>query len=204
MVIGTCRRLVALMRADEEPLTVVSSSDMAHALTSHRLDRRINLMRRELDGLMGSVNSARHDIAALKPAQMAAHDLPAAQGRLGAVLRSSENAATQIISKAEALLALADETKPPLAARMEEIAVAIIEAAAFQDITGQHVARVLDVLQLVETRLARLAAIIGDDAAPDDLPGFVSKTSVDACGPDWAGQGIDQSAIDQLFDQAAP
>ncbi len=180
---------------------------MAQTRTSHSVERRICLLRREIDGLAQPRTSACHDISALEPARLATHALPDAKGRLGAVLRSSEDAALHIIAEGEALLALAEATaatQPGLAGRISEIALSIIEAAAFQDVTGQHVRRVLDLLHLVEARLARLAEIVGDDERDTGDAAPVTSGTVGASGPDWTGSGNAQSAVDRLFAQAGP
>lgn len=167
----------------------------SHYAVADRLERRMAALRREVAAISGSVASARREIAALKPASLACNDLPAASDRLDAVMRSSAVAADRIMDGAEALLSLAPTLPEGTAGAVADIAVNILEAAAFQDVTGQHIARVTIVLRTVEARLARLAAIIGDQdfVAPPAPQGPLAE------GPAIAGEGIAQDDVDRLF-----
>ena len=83
----------------------------------------------------------------------------------------------------------------------------IFEACSFQDITGQRVAKVVDTLQHIETRVARFANAV----RTDDQPGYLDDTEEARAerrerlllhGPQLDGQGIAQSDVDTMFQSA--
>lgn len=156
-------------------------------------------IRRELEALTRTIGDARAEIAALEPQRLSRIALPAAADRLGAIVRSTEDAAGRIMDGAEELIALATEVDGPASERLNEIATTIFESAEFQDITGQHVSRVLSVLRTVETRLADLAVAVGDIAPlpAEECDGAICR------GPDCSSEANDQEAIDRLMGNAA-
>ena len=122
------------------------------------------------------------------PASDARGDLRArAAGRLTAVVRQTEDAAMQIMDGAEALLALADTLDAAAAGRVRQIAISMFEAASFQDLTCQHVCRVMSMLDLVGERLP----------GPDGVRPVANASTCE--GPSCDGGGNDQNAVDRLL-----
>lgn len=179
----------------------MSQSSMAKKVASGN-GMRVNVgslaerLRREIDLLSDTIGDARAEIAGLGPHALTQVDLPDASGHLGAIIRQTEDAATRIMDGAEALIELADTLEGEAGARVRDIATAMFEAASFQDLTGQHVARVMTVLGTVEERLAQLARLVGDTAMSDAAPGGATCE-----GPAVDGRGNDQAAVDRLFGQ---
>jgi chemotaxis protein CheZ len=80
----------------------------------------------------------------------------------------------------------------------------IFEACSFQDITGQRVAKVVETLQMIESRVGRFA----DAVNAKDVAGFLDereaarhkrKENLMLNGPQLAGEGIDQKFVDDMF-----
>ena len=83
---------------------------------------------------------------------------------------------------------------------------AIFEACSFQDLTGQRIAKVVETLQQIETRVARFA----DATRANDASGFANDTEAATAerkvrlfihGPTLAGDGIPQEQIDEMIDE---
>jgi chemotaxis protein CheZ len=81
---------------------------------------------------------------------------------------------------------------------VESRCLSIIEACAFQDLTGQRMTKVVETLMTLEDRLGTLAAVlgdIGDEAPPEERP----ANDILLNGPVMPGEGVDQDEIDKLF-----
>jgi chemotaxis protein CheZ len=83
----------------------------------------------------------------------------------------------------------------------------IFEACAFQDITGQRIAKVVNTLTFIEERLSSLQKVWGDTIGdvPADAPVEAAKTgeAILLNGPALAGEGINQSDVDALMNNVA-
>ena len=105
---------------------------------------------------------------------------------------------------AEALMA-ADASDPAAyKALVDEKMMIVFEACSFQDITGQRIAKVVETLQHIETRVARFADVM----RAKDLDGFLHeseraraerKQKLMLNGPQLDGKGNAQNAVDELF-----
>ena len=89
-------------------------------------------------------------------------------------------------------------------ALVDEKMMMIFEACSFQDITGQRIAKVVETLQHIEERVSRFADVM----KAKDIEGFLSETERDRAtrkeklllnGPQLAGAGVNQSAVDEMF-----
>ena len=89
-------------------------------------------------------------------------------------------------------------------ALVDEKMMIIFEACSFQDITGQRIAKVVETLQHIEQRVARFADVM----RAKDLDGFINDAGTPRAerkekfllnGPQLAGEGVDQSMVDEMF-----
>jgi chemotaxis protein CheZ len=105
---------------------------------------------------------------------------------------------------AEALMAADAGDPAAYKALVDEKMLIIFEACSFQDITGQRIAKVVETLQHIETKVARFAEVMHEK----DLEGILSdrerqrndrKRKLMLNGPQLEGQGIAQTDVDQLF-----
>jgi chemotaxis protein CheZ len=154
----------------------------------------------EFAPIAATITRTRREIATLAPQDIADRRLRAANAQLGAAVADAERATNAIMTAVEAILALdcADEVKAQ--------ALAICEACAFQDITGQRVSKALAALGQIERRLVRFAAAMGlggaEDARADRRPErrrLRNATSGRLCGPGINGPETDQEGVDALL-----
>ncbi|HYE51819.1 MAG TPA: PQ-loop domain-containing transporter [Azospirillaceae bacterium] len=120
------------------------------------------------------------------------------------VVRESEAASNRLLAAAEAVERLVGDLRrerpgPELAPTLDRLSaesVAIFEACNFQDISGQRIARVVKTFQYIEARNPRIREVWEKSQAERRGAGGAQAT-----GPALAGeQGIDQGAIDRMFD----
>jgi chemotaxis protein CheZ len=153
----------------------------------------------ELEGLGRIIADARAEVAALRLDDTADDFIPTATDELAAIVDHTAKATHEIIDTCEQLERMADEA-PQLAERIGVATTRIYEACAFQDITGQRIAKVVTALQAIEARIGRARnGLIPRLPAATALP---EKTSDEKLlnGPQLPGAGISQSDIDALFD----
>lgn len=121
-----------------------------------------------------------------------------AAGELGAAIEAMETATHSILRSAEEIDAQAQTlavSAGPLARGIQDNVAQIYEACNFQDIAGQRIAKVIEILAMVEEHLA--AMITPDDAAQATL----APTDALVNGPrlDGASGHVSQREIDLLF-----
>jgi chemotaxis protein CheZ len=80
----------------------------------------------------------------------------------------------------------------------------IFEACSFQDLTGQRIAKVVETLEHIESRVARFATAVRVEEAAvlmseRELAEVERKRRLLLHGPQAEGKGIGQNDIDQLF-----
>ncbi len=163
---------------------------------------------RELREIADYIASTRREISALQAHELKNDRIPAAGLELDAIVKATEAATHSIMECAEELMA-ADSSDPrAYKALVDDKMMLIFEACSFQDITGQRIAKVVETLQHIESRVARFASAM----RVKDVEGYITeqeKTRADRReklmlnGPQLAGQGVDQAAVDTMIGAAA-
>jgi chemotaxis protein CheZ len=159
---------------------------------------------RELREIAGYIETMRQEMGALQVNDIKNSRIPAAGEELGAIVKATEQATNTIMECAEALMA-ADASDPAAYKALVDAKMMIIfEACSFQDITGQRIAKVVETLQHIESRVARFADVM----QAKDLNGILHeherkraerKEKFLLNGPQLAGEGVSQNQVDELF-----
>lgn len=110
-----------------------------------------------------------------------------AADELEEVVSETARAANEIMAAAESVEAVAAYTDPKVREALQAAATRIYEASAFQDITGQRIAKVVRALQSIESRVATL--VKPEPSEPSLLN-----------GPQLGRSAATQSEIDSLFE----
>ena len=159
---------------------------------------------RELREIAGYIESMRQEIGALQVNDLKNSRIPSAGQELGAIVLATENATNTIMECAEALMAADASDQAAYKALVDDKMMVIFEACSFQDITGQRIAKVVETLQHIETRVARFADVM----RATDLNGFINENERERAerkqklmlnGPQLDGEANGQNAVDRLF-----
>lgn len=131
----------------------------------------------------------------LKADQLRKHSIPDAIAELREVGTLTESTVDTIMSKAETLM----EQDEAL-----DDAMAILEACSFQDIVGQRLSKVTELLEILEERMHCLAHETGiaDNAAAlcdKELEIEMRRKELILHGPQLTGNGVTQDEIDALL-----
>ena len=173
-------------------------------------------LRDELDAMKQAITSTKREIASLYRSDYEGKGMRRVAGELDAVVGATEAATTSILSgledietQANMLRASGVETgnNDHIGAILDRV-VSMYEACNFQDLTGQRIGKIVNVLKFVEERLDKMIGVWGGlDAFKDITAHEGGMTSIDdesslLNGPkldDDEGH-VDQTDIDALFD----
>jgi chemotaxis protein CheZ len=200
-------RLVDFLRQKRDNVTfhdIITLAEVAAESLQGFFQAMDHKVYRELREIAGYIESMRQEIGALQVNEIKNSRIPAAGQELGAIVKATEQATNTIMECAEALMA-ADASDPAAyKALVDEKMMIIFEACSFQDITGQRIAKVVETLQHIETRVARFADVM----RAKDLDGYLHehertraerKEKLMLNGPQLEGAGIAQTQVDELF-----
>jgi chemotaxis regulatin CheY-phosphate phosphatase CheZ len=175
----------------------------------------IEVLRRELLEMAGSIEKARREVAALQPPDAGNNKIISATSELDAIVTSTERASFDILNSAERLMDLGSKLRrggadPDLCSEIESEVSNIFTACSFQDLTGQRTSKVINALRYIEQRVNAMIDIWGvEGVKPNtDVPDAFIDKRPDAHllnGPSMDGHGVSQSDVDALFaDPPAP
>ncbi|WP_338663208.1 protein phosphatase CheZ [Pararoseomonas sp. SCSIO 73927] len=164
------------------------------------LNRTETALLSELESLGRMVAAAKEEIAAMRVENVDATHLPAATDELDEVVKSTANAANEILDVCETL----ENLQPRLDAEASDtVAVCvtrIYEACAFQDITGQRIGKVVNALKQIEQRVRETTGRYTRSAA---LPARHAPARTEgerlANGPQATAAASSQAEIDALL-----
>jgi chemotaxis protein CheZ len=171
----------------------------------HRYTRSIDtVLYRECQSLVDHISRARTEIAEIRPNDITERRIPRAGQELAAIIQATEEATGTIMGAAEEMMSADAADAAILKGVVDAACMRIFEACAFQDITGQRIAKVVNTLTFIEDRLNALRS--GSFAPMSDAEeGAVEAPDEKSLlnGPALAGEGIDQGAVDALMGPTA-
>ncbi|NQV44619.1 MAG: hypothetical protein HQ501_06925 [Rhodospirillales bacterium] len=170
----------------------------------------VEKLKSELFGLFQYIQRVRQEIAAFHRPADEENQITSMAEQLDAIVKATETATNTIMETVEDISGLLDHIRDDLTdkqkgvlKRVDAKTNIIFEACSFQDITGQRVSKIMKSITYVETRVNTLIEVWGKEELdrikvdPEHI-----KTDDESLlnGPQLDGLGLDQSAIDALFD----
>lgn len=174
--------------------------------------KHVGVLRRELMEMAASIEQARREVAALRPADGGGDKILSATNELDAIVISTERASFEILNAAERLMDLAGKLRaagadPGLCGEIDDEVNNIFTACSFQDLTGQRTSKVVNALRYIEQRVIAMINIWGEDGlAGMAVPEENTDKRPDAHllnGPQLDGLGVSQADVDSMFDSPA-
>lgn len=146
------------------------------------------------------IQQTRNEIADLQPNEIRNNRIPGASVELDAVVKDTETATSIIMTEAEGLMAVEPDDLETYKARVDEAMMRVIEACAFQDLTGQRVTKVVATLRHIEGRVSQFAETLGvKDAKAEESEEERRRRELMLNGPAIGGPASSQDDIDALF-----
>ncbi|MFS8182438.1 protein phosphatase CheZ [Pseudovibrio denitrificans] len=204
----------------------VETADLLEAV--RRLEK--TLVERELPSEMESyrlhtyemyeaIERTKDEISKIKLENADNNRFSAASDELDAIVTSTESATQVILESSEAIQDLVDKLRASGAEdapcdAIEEMAMEILMACSFQDLTGQRINKVVKALHYLEGRISKMIRIWGVDLTDEERPNINLDDPHDEDdrhidkrpdahllnGPQMDGEGVDQADIDAMFD----
>ncbi|MCJ2012909.1 protein phosphatase CheZ [Methylobacterium sp. J-076] len=172
-------------------------------------------MRGELDMMKDAIVRTKADLAALHRSDVTGKGMRRAADELDAVVESTERATTTLLSVVEDVesrasmlrsMHLTPDARPHVDAILDQV-IRAYEACNFQDLTGQRISKIVQVMKFIEEHLDRVITAWSALDSFRDLVAAGPQPDADDEGallngpklPDDPGH-VDQSDIDALFD----
>jgi chemotaxis protein CheZ len=160
-------------------------------------------MRLELVDMANAIMRTKMEIASIKPAGGSAGKIGLATNELDAIVETTEKATSEILAAIERIQEVAwtlreRGTDAAICDILNAQATEAYTACSFQDLTGQRIRRVIDVMRFLETRIDAMIRIwrIEELGAPEaEARGEEPLLS----GPAHPGEGLAQAEIDELI-----
>ncbi len=182
-------------------LTLAEASIQSMKSFIDSLDSKVYSEFREIAGYIQKTKS---EIGHLQANDLRSKRIPEAGDELSAIVTSTEEATTQIMECAEAILEADTEDHEAYQKLVNDKVLTIFESCSFQDLTGQRISRVVETLEHIESRVGRFAAAIGAEDSCDVLDEKEEKREkrkkdLILNGPANDGEGVSQDDIDALL-----
>lgn len=157
-----------------------------------------------LEHLSRYVQSTKMDIAALRNAEGSPNSFSTAAVELEEIVAESSRATHGIMNAAETIEKIGAGLDKASAAIVSDAVTSIYESCAFQDITGQRIAKVIATLQSIELKVVGLARACGGEIETDAIAVRAPKgDNALLNGPQLALNAKSQEEIDRLFESAS-
>lgn len=188
--------LLGIMRFAQTVAT--SMQDFYEAMESARVE--------DFEAMSQDIANIRGEVARLRADDLAENALPAIGETLDSLRDSISTSAEAILLHAEGVINARRDDPECYAADVNTHMVHIIEACAFQDLAGQRLDRVADLLRDVTSRLERFALAIGAEDSDAPLPMTTEarerrRARLLLHGPQSGNVSARQAEIDRLFDE---
>jgi chemotaxis regulatin CheY-phosphate phosphatase CheZ len=160
-------------------------------------------MRLDLVDMANAITRTKSEIAAIKPARGSAGKIGFASNELDAIVGTTEKATSEILAAVEHIQEIAwtlreQGTDPAVCDVLDKQTTEACTACSFQDLTGQRIRRVIDVMRFLEARIDAMIRIwrLEDPNAPEaEAAGENPLLN----GPAQSGEALGQSEIDDLI-----
>jgi chemotaxis protein CheZ len=172
-------------------------------------------LRAELDAMKDAITSTKREIASIHRSEFEGKGMRRVSGELDAVVGATEQATTSILAAVEDVETSANMLRAAgveagnndhVGAILDRV-VGLYEACNFQDLTGQRINKIVNVLKFVEERLDKMIGVWGGLDAFKDLvdhdgagAGDGEKALLNGPKLDSDDGHVEQNDIDALFD----
>ena len=161
----------------------------------------------ELETLAKYIQTAKAEVAALRPQDVKEEFLPTAAHELDAIVEATAEATNTIMDAVEVVEGAMDNADDEVRQALTDATTRIYEACSFQDITGQRITKVVKTLQEIEGRIDEIVVAFGGEldraqtksAKAAESEGRRLSDEDLLQGPQKAGEGISQDEIDRLL-----
>ena len=210
--VDVARLLEELRRRYGDTVRVEEVAKVIAALLSSGTPNLVGVSRKiyaELEALNRYIQSAKAEIAALRPDEVKDEYLPVAANELDAIVQATADATNEIMDATETIERVSEQLEGENQDSLMDATTRIYEACGFQDITGQRITKVVKALKEIEVKVDALVVAFGGELGnikskdgSKEAPAAKLAASSDEellHGPQQPGEGISQDEIDRLL-----
>jgi chemotaxis protein CheZ len=121
----------------------------------------------QLQRLADFIAKTRQELATLRPDEVKQDFIPKATDELDAIVAATAAATNKIMDAADVIMGVAGRLTGEDADKAVTAVTSIYEACTFQDITGQRVTKVVNMLKVIEERIDKMVAALGESDSPE-------------------------------------
>jgi len=132
---------------------------VGHLMSKWPNDRGIYL---QLQKLAEFISKTRQELAALRPSEVKQEFIPKATDELDAIVEATASATHRIMDAADVIMDVAGRLPVADSEKAMAAVTSIYEACTFQDITGQRVTKVVNMLKVIEERIDKMVTALGE------------------------------------------
>lgn len=174
-----------------------------HGLFNHLRSGKRNQIYDGVQLLAGQIDRAKIEISHPHPETIPEDKIPDASMELDAVVQATEDATNRILDAAERIQNHSMEIGGEVGGKIMEEVTEIFEASNFQDITGQRIRKVINILLEIEKTVKEVMDAISDIV---ELESVAKQSGVNLDddshlmnGPQMESDAPSQEDIDRLF-----
>jgi chemotaxis protein CheZ len=158
-------------------------------------------MRLDLVDMANAISRTKSEIASIKPAEDREGKIGFATNELDAIVETTEKATSEILAALERIQEIAwalreQDIDPAVCDVLDKQTAEAYTACSFQDLTGQRIRRIVNVMRFLEARIDAMIDILR--ISERDPPEAESEDPL-LNGPARPGEGLGQSEIDDLI-----
>lgn len=159
---------------------------------------------KDLSDICREIASMKEEVRNLRVGEMKSEHIPTAGQELDAIVDATETATDTIMEAAEEIMAGDTSDVQAYQDMVNDKMLAIFEACAFQDITGQRVSKVVRTLNFIDERVSKLAdrlseAFQAPEHQPEETDDERRRRELLLNGPQLKGDGVNQDDVDSMF-----
>ena len=162
----------------------------------------------ELRDIAKYLASAKEDIRNLQAHDIKNNRIPEVGQELDAIVQSTESATNTIMEQAERIMCADTEDADAYQGEINDAVTQIFEACSFQDLTGQRIAKIVETINFIDTRIGRLTNILGQSEAvvkltEEEAAREKRRKELLTNGPQLDGDAISQNDVDAVMQDGA-
>lgn len=183
---------------------------LQHNLSTRTESTHEDSIRLTIADMSDAIARTKAEIAAIKPDEESPGKIGDATVELDAIVSTTEQATSEILAAAESVQEIAwtlreQGTEASVCDQLDALMTQTYTACSFQDLTGQRIRKIVNVLNFLEARIEAMNLIWGKH---ETAAGSAEAPSMEASllnGPALPGQGLQQFAVDEILEpESAP
>ncbi len=177
---------------------------LQHTLSARTESTHEDSIRLTIADMSEAIARTKAEIAAIKPDEESPGKIEDATVELDAIVSTTEQATSEILAAAESVQEIAwtlreQGTDASVCDQLDALMTQTYTACSFQDLTGQRIRKIVNVLNFLEARIEAMNLIWGKHESANASAEAPSMKASLLNGPALPGRGLQQFAVDEIL-----